>query len=149
MINYRIKSIKRTKQRQSTLSSTSVVKLSRNRSGHLLEQDPLQRIDCGDQACGRCPARDFAPFRANQPGYGRQRDQDGAGKAMNETPPSNEQINMDEGSAGPISVKWGAGWGLAGQEFEGGGGRVLAAPHVPLHRFQRWIERWVLPAPFF
>ncbi len=40
-----------------------------------------------------------------------------------ETPPPNEQISMYEGSMGPISGKWGVPprWGLAGQEFEGGG----------------------------
>jgi hypothetical protein len=44
---------------------------------------------------------------------------------------------MYEGSVGPISGKWGVppGWGLAEQEFEGGGGRVLAVPHAPLDRF--------------
>ena len=44
-----------------------------------------------------------------------------------ETPPSNEQNSMYEGSSGPISVKWGVppGWGLAGQEFVGGWGATL------------------------
>jgi hypothetical protein len=41
------------------------------------------------------------------------------------------------------------GWGLVGQEFEGGGVSVLAAQHGPLGQLQRWVEGWVLPAPFF
>ena len=41
-----------------------------------------------------------------------------------ETPPPNEQNIMYEGSVGPISGKRGVppGWGLVGQEFEGGRG---------------------------
>ena len=27
--------------------------------------------------------------------------------------------------------------------------RVLSAQHEPLDQFQRWVEGWVLPAPFF
>jgi hypothetical protein len=36
-----------------------------------------------------------------------------------------------------------------GRDLKGVGVRVLAAPHPLLGRFQRWVEGWVLPAPFF
>ena len=68
-----------------------------------------------------------------------------------EASPSNVKISLYEGSVGPISGKGGVppGWGLVGQEFEGGGVSVLAAQHGPLGQLQRWVEGWVLPSPFF
>ena len=68
------------------LNSTSVEETGQNGSGHLSDLGAPQQIDYGDQAYGRFQARDVAPVRAGQPGYGRHLAQDGAGKAMNGTP---------------------------------------------------------------